>query len=332
MMSPNALMWTRIAAGIFALLALNIGYGIWSQRKKTRAGQTWPVTPGEIIASEIIESPIHRSDDASDCTVKLRYRYKVGTEEYQGDRLHFGYPNRVTRQEAEELTGTYPVAAKVHVHFDPQRPAEAVLEPRDTGGMTAMVVFLIVFSLVASVLIAHGIAGKVLSTNAGAPLFAFLMPLAAMGFGFALIFSYWTLRRDRLASRHWPTTRGRVTHSEVVSEIIEDKDDKGNVTSRERFRVALQFSYRVAGRDYHSTHWNWGWTAMHIVRAAAGAVAAQYPSGRAVTVYYDPTEPATAVLDPANKSGVAAPLFGGIALILGGAVFLWVCTLLRATW
>jgi len=42
-----------------------------------------------------------------------------------------------------------------------------------------------------------------------------------------------------------------------------------------------------------------------------------------VTVYYDPTQPEIAVLDPTNKSGVAAPLLTGIFLIAVGSLFLF---------
>ena len=69
-------------------------------------------------------------------------------------------------------------------------------------------------------------------------------------------------------------------------------------------------------------HWNWGWTALYPDRSSAEAIAAQYPVNSDVTVFYDPTRPETAVLDPTNKSGVAAPLWVGLFLIAIGLILI----------
>jgi Protein of unknown function (DUF3592) len=329
MLSPTGLMWTRIAAGIFAFLAVNAGYGIWLQRKKARGGQNWPVVQGEIVASETSAAPTHISDDESDYAVDIRYRYKVGAKDYEGHRIRFGSPSHVDSMLAQELTGRYPMGACVRVYYNPQRPSEAVLEPTDASGIAALVALCLVMTTITGVLVAHAVAGEVLTTDAGVPLFAFLMPLAATAFGLAAIGSYWKLRQARSASQRWPMTQGRITSSDVVTEVEQNSDDKGRQRMTKRFRVALQFAYRVGGREYYSSHWNWGWTALHGDRSKAEAVAAKYPSGSEVPVYYDPAEPTTAVLDPTNRSGVAAPLWVGIFLILASAVFFWGLTHLQ---
>lgn len=323
MLSATALMWTRIAAGIFAFLAVNAGYGIWLQLKKSRGGQNWRVTQGEIITSAISTTATHTSDDDSDYTANITYRYKVGAKDYEGHRVRFGSPSRISGMQAEGLTGKYPVGAKISIYYDPERPSKSVLEPKNRNSVAALVALFVVFTMITAVLVSHAIAGKVLTMANGTPLFAFLFPLAAIGFGIAAIGAYWKLRQDRLASRAWPTVQGHITRSEVVTEIERSTDDKGRETSEERFRVALQFAYAVGGREFHSSHWNWGWTALHGDIAAAQAVAAKYPSGSAVAVYYDPMRPETAVLNPNDKGGVAAPLVAGIFLLLVGAVFLW---------
>jgi hypothetical protein len=45
-----------------------------------------------------------------------------------------------------------------------------------------------------------------------------------------------------------------------------------------------------------------------------------------VSVYYDPANPEMAVLEPRNRSGVAAPLWAGLFLIFVGAVLLFAFT------
>ncbi len=326
MLTASALFWTRVAAGIFGFLALNSGYGLWLQHKKTRGGRNWPVVEGEIVASAVSVAATHRSADDTDAKPDIRYRYEVLGKSYEGRRIRFGSPSRVTRLQANELAGKYPQGAKVRVFYDPKRPSQSVLEPTNASGTVALVVLFVVLSAVTAVLVAHSLAGKVLTTEAGVPLFAFLMPFALFGFGAVALASYWKLRQERLASRSWPTAPGRITRSGVTMEITRREDDRGRETEEERFRVTIEYSYTVDGRSFHSTHWNWGWTALHSDRSSAEAVAAQYPVNTDVTVYYDPIQPETAVLDPTNKSGVAAPLWVGIFLIAIGALFLFVFT------
>ena len=326
MLTASALLWTRIAAGIFGFLALNSGYGLWLQRKKTIGGRHWPVVEGEVVASEVSLAATHRSADDTDAKPDIRYRYEVLGTSYEGHRIRFGSPSHVTRLQAEELTGKYPKGAKVRVFYDPKRPSQSVLEPADASGTAALAALFIVMCAVTAVLVAHSLAGKVLTTKAGVPLFAFLLPFALLCFGAVALASYWKLRQERMASRSWPTTPGRITRSGVTVEITRRENDRGREVEEERFRVTIDYSYAVGGRSFHSTHWNWGWTALYPDRSSAEAIAAQYPVNSDVTVFYDPTRPETAVLDPTNKSGVAAPLWVGLFLIAIGALFLFIFT------
>jgi hypothetical protein len=329
MLSDSALMWTRVFAGIFLFLVANFAYGIWLQIKKRRGGRSWPVVQGEIIASDVEQARTHGSDDDSDCSAGVRYRYQVGAKTYEGHRIRFGSGGHTTRLQAEELIGKYPVGARIPVHYNSQKPSESVLEPEEASTVAALTMMLISFSLVAPVLVAHGIAGKVLTTDAGVPLWTFIGPLAAIGAGVIGIGAYLNLRRERLTSLRWPTVTGTITRSEVATEIDVSRDDKGHETTEELFRASLQFAYRVGEREFHSSHWNWGWTSLHSDRSRAEAVIAKYPIGKKLAVYYNPAQPETAVLEPGDKSGVAAPLWAGIVFIAAGAIFLWGMTNLQ---
>jgi hypothetical protein len=50
---------------------------------------------------------------------------------------------------------------------------------------------------------------------------------------------------------------------------------------------------------------------------ASEAIVARYPVGRRIKVFYDPKDPAMAVLEPANRDGltVLAIVAGGFALV-----------------
>ncbi len=59
----------------------------------------------------------------------------------------------------------------------------------------------------------------------------------------------------------------------------------------------VEYAYRVDGRDHHGARIAFG-AEVAGGRALAEATTARYPKGSAVTVHYDPANPAFAVLEP----------------------------------
>jgi hypothetical protein len=51
---------------------------------------------------------------------------------------------------------------------------------------------------------------------------------------------------------------------------------------------------------------------------------AAYPVGKSVQVFYDPNEPATAVLEPANPQGTFVQLVFSFVFGAGGLLMFWV--------
>jgi hypothetical protein len=204
------------------------------------------------------------------------------------------------------LAAKYPVGAKVQVHYRPDRPGTALLEPKDSGNTAALTAFLVLFSLIALVLVAHGIAGKVLVLReGGVPLFAYLMPLACIAISAGAVYEYVRMRKLRHESSSWPTVTGRVTSSTVVD------------------------AYEAQGREFHSSQWNWGWTALHYGAEGAEKITAKYKVGASVRVYFDPRDPSNAVLEPANRQGSFVPLFVAFVFGAGGALMLWTFPLMH---
>src|SRR6185295_5200980 len=103
----------------------------------------------------------------------VRYRYTVGQKTYESDDIAFGGQGHTTRLLAQQIVAKYPAGAQVQVFYNPKRPSQAVLEAKSAvaGGFY---VAAIVFGSIAAVLVAHSIAGRVLYTSNGVPLFAFL--------------------------------------------------------------------------------------------------------------------------------------------------------------
>jgi hypothetical protein len=108
------------------------------------------------------------------------------------------------------------------------------------------------------------------------------------------------------ASRKWPASSGTVTAS-----TLEQSPD-----NKRRFRAAVQYRYRVGEKDYQSNRIFWGGSEGR--QKPMASVVASYPAGRKVKVFYDPQNPAEAVVDPVRNSGSRPLVLYGMAMMTLG--------------
>jgi hypothetical protein len=323
-MDSTHLLWTQIAAVTCTLLFAAMLFNLLRLRGRIEAAADWPVVQGVITASEVKAPPAHVSDDLNDAAPIVRYSYGVGGRQFEGDRTRIGGEALTTRVLAMRMAARYPVGAIVDVHVDPADPANAVLDPAETGTLTAQTILTVTFGVIAAVLISHAIAGRVLYSSNGVPLFAFLLPALAIVAAIAAILSFARMRRLAIASTSWPMIPGTIKSSAVIEEWIEDRrdDDKQQIRRKiPRYQVDLRYAYRVAKRDFVGINPGFGWTGIYGLRELAEKAAGQYRTGQPVTVYYDPQHPANSVLEPSARDGTYAPLvFGAISAIVGAAL------------
>jgi hypothetical protein len=285
--------------------------------------RNWDKVEGVITASEVDQPASHLSDDLNDATPIIRYRYRAGGKDLDGDRVQIGGLPLTTRVLAGRLIARYPVGAHVDVYVDPGNPESALLEPAAAGNIAAQLVFTVVFGFGAAILTAHSVAGHVLYVGNGVPLVAFALPaIALIGALFGVI-AFVKARRVAAASARWPTAAGTITSSAVIEEQIEDNtsNDKSTIRKIHRYQVDLRYAYKLDKRDYIGTSATAGWTPIYGLREQAETVAARYKPGSPVTVYYDPDRPGNAVLEPDSHQGSAAPLiFSAISAVVGGVM------------
>lgn len=111
-------------------------------------------------------------------------------------------------------------------------------------------------------------------------------PLAIVAAGVVLVvFGVYT-RVQSLRSRSWPTAPGVITESRVESS--RKREGQWSHVARIRYR------YAVNGKTYDGDTISY---AKGLFDGASVQVS-RYPQGSAVGVYYDPKDPASAVLDP----------------------------------
>ena len=153
-----------VAVGLFYMgIALNSIVTLLKAVQKAGASQGWPTASGSIISS-VIES--HRQATSNKGTYrtiyepKISYRYQANGQPYQSSRVNFdvtgGYNSR---EEAEDIAQKYTPGGAVTIFYNPEQPAEAVLErtgeTRDINKSIKLVVFeLFVVGVVAGVALA----------------------------------------------------------------------------------------------------------------------------------------------------------------------------------
>jgi hypothetical protein len=245
MLDAHQLLWTQIAAGVCLLIFGGMLFNLVRMRGQMRAARNWNKIEGVITVSEVDQPPAHVSDDLDDATPIIRYRYRIGGQELESDQVVIGGQPLMTRVLAGKLIGRYPVGAHVDVYVDPNNPRQALLEPAELRNASALTAFTIVFGFVAAILTAHAIAGQVLYTSKGVPLFAFPLPILALLGAVFGIAAFVRGRRLASASMRWPTAAGIITSSGVIEEAIEDKsnDDKSFIRKIYRYQVDLRYAY-----------------------------------------------------------------------------------------
>lgn len=102
-----------------------------------------------------------------------------------------------------------------------------------------------------------------------------------------------TTVRNASVSRNWPAVTGTITASQVAISTDED----GTTYSAD-----VQYTYVVNDRRYTADTVNFGEYGSGS-RSRIDKIVARYPPGGQVTVYYNPDNPGTAVLEPGLSWG-----------------------------
>src|ERR1700742_5278249 len=97
MLDAHQLRWTQIAAGVCLLSFAGLLIRLVRLRGATRNAGNWDKIEGVIIASEIDQPASHLSDDDTDATPVIRYRYRVNGHDFEGDRIRVGGVSMTTR-------------------------------------------------------------------------------------------------------------------------------------------------------------------------------------------------------------------------------------------
>ncbi len=114
----------------FAFLAL-IGFGCW---RESRRACRWPCVRGRITKSELRTRIVQEGvpllmPDTFVHAPLIIYSYEVDGKVYRSTRLSFVYENLRSKRCADGALQRYPRGQKVAVHYDPDDPRDAILDP-----------------------------------------------------------------------------------------------------------------------------------------------------------------------------------------------------------
>jgi hypothetical protein len=290
MISFPVLVGARIGAALMLLLLIVAqGYSIWRAYKQTASSRSWPTTEGTIVESHPDAST--GGEQRPDHSSIVRYRYRVGDREYEGDRIQL----QTWLLSPRRPIAGYPVGRRVDIRYDPQDPGNAVLRAGTGLPVQIGVLFslLTVEAALAAVVLTDG---EILAMLAGLPWLALLVSGGLFAGGILAVLNH---MRHRTARSDWPCVNGTIK----TCTINVEHDTSGD----ERYCADISFAYRVAGHDYRMSSVIWGARTVSADRGGAAAIIAKYPVGSSVPVYYDPVQPTTAVLGPRVRGGIVAP-------------------------
>jgi hypothetical protein len=163
----NISLGCGVVLGLFALILSGTilvfdGYLGWSAYRQIRA-QNYPTTAGAVTHSEV-EGHGGRHSNYSP---NVLYKYAVAGKTYSSNRYRFGDVYAVEGK-AHQIVGEHPVGKQVRVYYNPDDPADALLQPGVDGGDLFLATFLLPFNLLV-VVIGSLLAGKVWRGSAKAP-------------------------------------------------------------------------------------------------------------------------------------------------------------------
>jgi len=118
------------AGAIFVIVGYLVAYVMGLPLiEQAKASSKWPTTSGLVLKSKVSS---HRSNNSSSSTysAKVSYQYQVEGKKFESEMVWFGGDVSTSNKSmVRETVKKYPVDQKVIVHYNPEDPEIAVLEP-----------------------------------------------------------------------------------------------------------------------------------------------------------------------------------------------------------
>jgi hypothetical protein len=114
--------------------------------------------------------------------------------------------------------------------------------------------------------------------------------------GLFAVLAWLGMREEGAASQHWPSAPGLITERRVTDSV--DKDGGHNRN------VRVRYTYTIGGKEYQGDRVGVGGS------GDIDAVSRNYSEGKRVAVFYNPSRPDEAVLEPGSRGTLVWGLVG----------------------
>ncbi len=278
--------------------------------REVRKASTWPKTIGKIVSSELISTRRKVTGEATRSVNRpaVRYSYQANGQRFTGSRISIG---EIADNDPRipEILRLYAVGNSVAVYYQPDKPANSVLERDPPVGLHIIwAVVAVIFLILASV------GGWFLFPDQIKDWLAPYLPQVKHPY-LLLIFSVMAglslLRVIVMPFRARTTAGWAAVPGTVLTSEVETRQTGGKKTSYPH----IEYSYTVAGQEYRASRISaveisgTAW----IVRKRTD----KYPVGSTVSVHYNAATPSDATLQPPSThvgSGLTAVgIFGFLA-------------------
>lgn len=113
-------------SSLVAFLGLALLVKATRDRIKSNRARSWPTAQGKVLDSRLRE--VHDADGKT-WEVYILYEYLVNGESYRSDVWRLQAGSSSFTGAAQKTIARYPIGSTVTVYFNPEAPADAMLEP-----------------------------------------------------------------------------------------------------------------------------------------------------------------------------------------------------------
>jgi hypothetical protein len=131
-----------LGVGLFALIRSFIAF------RTSKASRDWPSVKGQVVVATV-ERKVDHDEDGSTTKYSPRviYNYSVSGQQLTSDRVVVGARLWHTSRARAEAKLAYQTGQRVTVYYNPDKPAQAVLETGATRGAWGLLAIGVVFTI-----------------------------------------------------------------------------------------------------------------------------------------------------------------------------------------
>ena len=324
-LSLFGLLFSGVGLWFFGVAVRNIFLGFISRK--------WHPAVGKIVSSKV---KIESGGDASQSgeivwsgsyrySPEVVYEYTANNARRSASKVFFSETDSRNLQSNQTIVQRYAAGSMITVYYDPARPDRAVLEPGVKPGNITTMIVAGAFALLGVGIVLAAIFGfeRAIGFVGTLAFFRVVTSLGLIGGTAVLIVGLFAARRAS-ASRRWPMTKGVVVSSKILRERSTSSSTQARrVADDYLYKPEIAFEYTVLGTKYLSNKVSVADYSSNST-SRAEQVAARYPEGKTVDVFYDPDNPQYAVLEQRAGFGVWLLFAAGLFLLAVTSLFLYI--------